>query len=179
MRALMAAVLIGGAFGSASAEVKSIEDEVMTVEMEVEVLVSAESVVAHLSFDTDRPLTLPLLDRGGGVFGITTELEPNNYMVVFEVLGANAERSEPVSLTWLGADLIPDSGSGAPPEEDDDSLSSESSRYLWLAVALGAASLSALAFWVLGGRDDEDAEDEDHRGDEAKMAEPGVESDEG
>jgi hypothetical protein len=32
---------------------------------------------------------------------------------------------------------------------------------------------------VLGGRDDEDAEDEDHRGDEAKMAEPGVESDEG
>jgi hypothetical protein len=27
---------------------------------------------------------------------------------------------------------------------------------LWLAVALGAASLSVLAFWVLSGRDDDD-----------------------
>jgi hypothetical protein len=32
-------------------------------------------------------------------------------------------------------------------------------RWLWLGIALAAASLSALAFWVLGERDRPDHED--------------------
>jgi hypothetical protein len=45
-------------------------------------------------------------------------------------------------------------------------MSPASTRWLWLSVALGAASLSALAFWVLGVRDDdadrgEDSSDEE------------------
>jgi hypothetical protein len=146
---LVAAVLIGGAFGSASATVVSTSEEVMVVEIEVDVVESAESVVAHLVFQEEEPLTLPLLDRGGGTFGIRTELEPKNYAVVFEIVGG--ESSPPVLLSQLGADLGPESG---PTTTVDDGLSDESQGLLWLAIALGAASLSALAFWVLGGRDD-------------------------
>jgi hypothetical protein len=154
MRWIAAAVILGGAFGTATATVESVESEVMVVELEVEVMGAAETVVAHLSFDNEPVLTLPLLDRGDGLFGIRTELEPKNYVVIFEVVGE--ESSDPVSLTQMGADLGPESGSSAATDPDDEEMDEETRRWLWLAVALGAGSLSVLAFWVLGGRDSED-----------------------
>jgi hypothetical protein len=157
MRALLAAVVLGGVFGSASATVESIDDSVMVVSIEVEVSGVEETVVAHLTFDNDRPLTLPLLNRGDGTFGLRTELEPKNYFVVFETLGENGEESDPVSLVQLGAVLRPESG-GTTTTLGDDELSDESQRLMWLAIALGAASLSLLAFWVLGSRDEDDEE---------------------
>ena len=153
MKTILAAVILSGVFGSASATVVEIDDEVMTVEIEVEVMNPGDSVVAHLAFEEEQVLTLPLLDRGEGVFGITTELEPKNYVVIFEVVGE--EPSEPATLTQLGAELGPESGS--PTTTDPDQLSQESQRMLWLAVALGAASLSVLAFWVLGGKGKEES----------------------
>jgi hypothetical protein len=165
VKTLLAAVLLGGAFGSAAATVEEIDDDVMVVTIEVEVSGSADAVVAHLTFDNDQPLTLPLLDRGDGLFGLRTELEPKNYFVVFEVIGGDNESSDPVSLTELGADLGRELGGTTTTLEDDD-LSNESQRMLWLAVALAAGSLSLLAFWVLGGRDKERAADTgDERGD--------------
>lgn len=162
LRLLLAAVALGGMFGSASATVESIESDVMVVEIQVEVVRSADSVVAHLNFDNEPVLTLPLLDRGGGVFGIRTELEPKNYIVVFEAVGEEIESTEPVSLTELGVDLGPAAASATTVPASDE-LSNESRQMLWLAVALGAASLSALAFWVLGGRDDDsEGSDEPH-----------------
>lgn len=155
MRALLAAVVLGGAFGSASATVESIQGDVMVVELTVEVRESAESVVAHLSFQGQPELTLPLLDRGGGIFGLRTELDPKNYFLVFETVGSDGQKSEPVSLTDLGAELGPDRSTTT--TEADDGLSEESQRMLWLAIALGATSLSLLAFWTLGGRDDAEA----------------------
>lgn len=164
MIALIASVVIGGVFGNATASVESNDGEVMVVEIEVELTGSAEAVVAHLAFDDDPDLTIPLLDRGEGVFGIRTELEPKNYVVVFESLGEGGESSEPVTLSEMGADLGPEP-SQSDEEAEDESLSSESSQLLWLAIALGAASLSVLAFWVLGGRDEKEqvvvVEDED------------------
>ncbi|MEE9178571.1 MAG: hypothetical protein V3U46_09090 [Acidimicrobiia bacterium] len=151
--ALVVAVELGGAFGSASATVESLEDTVMLVDIEVEVRVSAQAVVAHLGFEDDPTLTLPLLDRGDGVFGIRTELETKNYIVVFDAVGAEDGLSQPVSLVELGADLSPDVPGVPPTTEGDDGLSSGARQLGWLALALGAASLSALAFWVLGGRD--------------------------
>jgi hypothetical protein len=153
VRALIAAVVLGGVFGSATATVDSMGDDVMVVDLAVEVIGSADTVVAHLEFDGDAPLTLPLLDRGDGTFGITTELEPKNYVVVFEVIGE--EPSPPFLLTQMGVDLGPGSAAATTTEPDDGGLSAQSKSSLWLAVALGAASLSALAFWVLGGRDRE------------------------
>lgn len=153
VKGLLAAVILGGVFGSASATVESMDDDVMVIDLQVEVMEAPGSVVAHLTFDNTEALTLPLLDRGDGAFGIRTELEPKNYVVVFEAVGE--ESSDPVSLTQLGADLLPESGP-ATTDPDDDGLSDESQRSLWLAVALGAASLSLLAFWVLGGRGKEE-----------------------
>jgi hypothetical protein len=149
---LLAAVVIGGAFGSATATVESLDGDVMVVSIEVEVGVASDSVVAHLSFEDDPVLTLPLLDRGDGKFGLRTELEPKNYFVVFELVDVDEQPSDAVSLTELGADLGPDPASPTTTLAEDE-LSPESRQLLWLAVALAAASLSLLAFWVLGSRD--------------------------
>ncbi len=152
VRALIAAVVLGGVFGSANATIVSIDDEVMVVDFRVEVVASAESVVAHLSFDNEPELTLPMLEREPGIFGLQTELELKNYVVVFETLGEEGERSEPVTLAQMGA-VLPRAEGGTATTVDDEGLSEESESLLWLAVALGAASLSLIAFWALGGRE--------------------------
>ncbi len=159
MNVLLAALILGGVFGSASATVESIDSGVMVLDLSVEVIGGADTVVAHLIFEDEELFTLPMIDRGDGVFGIRTELEPRNYAVIFEVVGE--EPSGAVLLTQLGADLGPESGESS--GEDDEGLSAESQSLLWLAIALGAASLSVLAFWVLGGRDRKD--DEEGEGD--------------
>ncbi len=151
VRGLLAAVILGGIFGSASATVESVTADGMMVEIEVEVSGAPETVVAHMSFEEDR-FTVPLLDRGDSVFGLRTELERKNYMVVFEVVDEDGRSSEPVSLQDMGADLSLAGGETTTTTESEEGLSQESQRLLWLAVALGAASLSLLAFWVLGDR---------------------------
>lgn len=149
MRALIAALILGGVFGTASASVESIEGGTMLLDLSVEVQTSADSVVAHLIFDDEPVDTLPLLDRGDGTYGIRTELETKNYVVEFEVIGDESAKSGPVTLAQLGADLGPDA-EVTTTSAGDQGLSRESKQLLWLGVALGAASLSALAFWVLG-----------------------------
>lgn len=160
---LIAAVEIGGAFGSATAEVESIDSESMIVDLRLEVRTSAEAVIAHLTFEDDPPSAIPLLDRGNGVFGITTELEAKNYIVVFEVIGPSPATSDPISLMRMGADLtsptVGDDSPGSPTTVPDEGLSAQTRRLGWLAVALTAGSLSALAIWVLGGSDEKDTSD--------------------
>ncbi len=161
---VLAAVQLGGGFGEASADVDELTEQSMIVDIQVQVAVSSDAVVAHLSFDDDQTITIPLLDRGGGHFGVRTELEPKNYLVIFEAVGAPGELSESVSLVELGADL--DSPVVATTRvrvegEDDEGLTPETRRLGWLALALAAASLSVLAFWALGDRDDDDEEPAD------------------
>ena len=160
VKAVIAALVLGGAFGTASASVDSISDESMILTLEVEVVVSAESVVAHLAFDDDPQVALPLLHRGGGLYGITTELPPKNYAVVFEAIGSGEELSKPALISDLGADFggndVP-TPSTEPPE--DEGLSPETERLGWLALALAAASLAVLAIWVITGRDDDESEE--------------------
>lgn len=148
---LLAAIELGGVFGAATATVDAIDSQSMTVEISVEVTISAHAVVAHLSLPGGQPQVVSLLDRGGGVFGIRTELQPNNYIVVFEVLGDPGALSEPKTLIDLGADL--NMGGDAHAPSDPHGLDPETRQYGWLALALAAASLSALAFWALGGAD--------------------------
>lgn len=158
--ALVAAVQLGGAFGDATAEVDELNEQSMIISIEVEVGVSASAVVAHLTFEDDPTVTIPLLDRGEGRFGTRTELEPKNYIVVFEAVAAPGELSEPVSLTELGADLDQPFVATTASAGEEEGLSSDTQRLGWLALALGAASLSALAFWALGDRDEDKAEEE-------------------
>lgn len=150
--ALLASVNLGGGFGNASAEVVSITDESMEIEVRVEVQSTADAVVVHFVLSDEDPVTLPLVSRGNGVFGITTELKPANYQVLFETLGDPSVQSQPVSLTDLGADISnPDDQVTSTTE---GGFSSVTRGWGWLAMAFGAASLAALAFWALGGKDE-------------------------
>jgi len=151
---LVAAVQLGGAFGSASAELLQRDPVAITIDLEVEVLVSVEAIVAHVRFDNQPELTLPLLDRGDGIFGVTTQLAPRNYVVVFEAVGPNGGLSDPVTLHELGVDLVGRSSS-SDTDEAEEGLTEATQRVGWLAAAFAAASLSALAMWVLGGPDEE------------------------
>lgn len=157
--ALLAAVQLGGAFGEASASVVEIDDRSMIIELSVEVKVGAQAVVAHLSHGDAAARPHPLLDRGGGVFGIRTELEPRNYVVVFEAVGSGMPLSEPKTLAELGAELA--RVVGTPTTAGDSPISRETRRLGWLVIALTAASLSALAFWALGGTDEPAGDDEE------------------
>ena len=161
-------VELGGAFGAASAEVVSIDDESMTIEIEVGVEGDVDAVVAHLALTGEPTLTLPLLDRGSGTYGTTTEVRPADYQVVFEALGEVSSQSQAVALTDLGV-VLDDESTGT---TNDEGLSSDTTGWGWLAVAFGAASLAALAFWVLGGRDegDEDGVADEDEGDDAEVA---------
>jgi hypothetical protein len=134
--------------------------------MHVEVDESADTVVAHLSLPGEETDTIPLLPRDDGAYGVTTEIKAADYLVVFEAIGESAAQSDPVTLSDLGVDLGSDASS---PTTEPDEQSPATRRWLWLGVALGAASLSALAFWVLGGREQKDA---DHDQDQTPPEEP-------
>jgi len=148
------AVELGASFGAASATVVSTTQQSMIVELHVEVGVSADSVVVHLALPDEDTVTIPMVPRDDGTYGVTTEVKPADYQVVFEALGDPGAQSDPVSLTELGVDLTADSDSAGTTESEGQSSGTQ--RWLWLGVALGAASLSVLAFWVLGGRDEAD-----------------------
>lgn len=158
---LLAAVELGGPFGTAEATVKDLGEETMRIDIEVQVMGSVDSVVAHLTFGGQTVGVIPLLHRGDGRYGVETDLEPLNYQVVFEAVGRNGGISEPISLARMGADLLPPLDTTT--TTADEGLSPGTQRMGWLALALGAASLSALAVWVLGGseRDSEGADEEE------------------
>lgn len=149
---VLLAVELGAGFGAASAELVSTTSNAIQVDLRVEVTQSAEAVIAHLLAEGESPLALPLLQREPGIFGIRTEVEAINYRVVFELFGPEPARSEPVSLMELGVEFS-DDGPESPTTTDPEELPEDVSRWLWLAIAFGAASLSALAFWALGGED--------------------------
>jgi hypothetical protein len=164
---LLFAVELGGGFGTAAATVVSTTPQSMIVELHVVVEVDAVSVVAHFALPDEEQVTIPLLAREDGTYGVRTELKPANYQVVFEAVGDDPALSDPVSLIDLGADI----GETADPagDDDDDGLSPATQSWLWLGVALGAASLSALAFWVLGGREKGDADEDREEGEPAPV----------
>ncbi|MCI0425090.1 MAG: hypothetical protein L0Z49_00245 [Actinobacteria bacterium] len=153
---LVAAVEIGGGFGAATASTVTLGSTTMVVDIEVEVARTTETVVAHLSIE-DEALVIPLLHRGDGIYGVRTEVPRKDHVVVFEILGPNGELSTPITLTQLGADLAvaPDRA----PEEEG--LDESTTRWGWLGLALGAASLSVLAIWVLVGREENGPEAEE------------------
>ncbi len=162
--AILLAVELGAGFGNAAATVESMGEESMVIELRVEVDGLPDSVVAHLALPDEDTITIPMVVREDGVYGVTTEVKPANYVVVFEVIGDPGAESGPVSLGELGVDFA----SSAPITEPEDgtAISASTGQWLWLGVALGAASLSALAFWVLGGRDERVTDDPERDGTE-------------
>lgn len=159
--AILFAIELGAGFGTATATAESMGEESMVVDLRVEVDGAPDSVVAHLALPDEDTITIPLVVREEGIYGVTTEVKPANYMVVFEVIGDPGVESDPVTLGELGVDFSSSAGTTEPEEEP---ISASTRQWLWLGTALGAASLSALAFWVLGGRDEPAVEDEADQG---------------
>jgi hypothetical protein len=170
------AVEVGSGFATASASAVTMTDQSMVVDIRVEVETSADSVVVHLALQDEETITLPMLERDDGAYGVTTEVKPANYIVMFEAIGDPGAESDQVSLADLGVDLSSTSGTTTTTESEE--LSAGTQQWLWLGIALGAASLSALAFWVLGGRDRDEETDELEEGrytDPSEPAPPGEE----
>jgi hypothetical protein len=163
------AVEVGAGFGSASASVVSMTDQSMIVDVRVEVETTADSVVVHLALPDEETITLPMLERDDGAYGVTTEVKPANYIVMFEAIGDPGAESDQVSLIDLGVDL---SSASDTTTTESEELSAGTQQWLWLGVALGAASLSALAFWVLGGRDRDEETDEAEESQQTDHSEP-------
>ena len=174
---LLLAVQLGGGFGAASATVLASSGESININIEVEVEVSATAVVAHLVAPGEPQLTLPMLPRSSGVFGITTDLRRLDYQVVFEAIGETSVLSPRMSLTELGADLSVDQ-SGVTTTAPDEGFSKETIRWGWLGLGLAAAALSALAFWVLGDKDEEKEKEQDEEKEKDKDKEKDKEKDE-
>jgi hypothetical protein len=164
------AVEVGSGFGTASASAVTMTDQSMVVDIRVEVENSADSVVVHLALPDEETITLPMLERDDGAYGVTTEVKPANYIVMFEAIGDPGAESDQVSLSNLGVDLSSTSGTTTTTESEE--LSAGTQQWLWLGIALGAASLSALAFWVLGGRDRDEETDEPEEGPYTDPSEP-------
>lgn len=152
---MVLALELGTGFGAASAELISTTGNAMEIELRVEIRQSAEAVVAHLAFEDETPITFPLTQRESGVFGIRTEVTKVNYRVVFEIVGSGAARSDSYSLMELGL-VFPAGTTNSTTPDPSPGLSDATRGWGWLALALGAAALSLLAFWALGGKGEHD-----------------------
>ena len=148
-------VALGGSFGEASASAVPTGSTSMLVEIMVEVSTDVDVVVAHFSLPGDADVTVPLLDRGDGVFGLRTELRRGDYQVVFEIVGEDT--TPPMSLTSLGvASELADTGAVSPVTTQPDEISDDTRQRGWLALALAAGALATLAFWALGDRTEQE-----------------------
>jgi hypothetical protein len=147
----MTAVVLGGAFGEASASGRQVGAATIEVDLTVEAT-EVEAVVAHLIEPGAEQETVPLVDRGGGAFGIILELRKADYVVVFETFANGvSNQSQPLRLTELGLDpaligVLPFPTTTAP------EYSSDTRMWGWAGLALAALALVFLAWWALPDR---------------------------
>lgn len=158
---VVAAVSVGGVFGQAEATTVSRDANTMVVALTIEVPEDAQAVMLHMGLGGETRVLGMLPSQTPGLWAITTEVEPKNWQVAFEVLGPTSAMSQVMTLAFLGADIDPTPDPTTPDAGDDDA--SEARRWGFLGLAFGAASLSLLAFWVLGAKDDESSEVVDHQ----------------
>ncbi len=147
LAALVMSIQLGGGFGIAQAEATVVDSSTIEVAVTVEASAGTD-VVVHVVDPGGDQRTVAMIESAPGTYRTVFETRPLDLVAVFEDLATGAQ-SDPLRLSRLGvaAELV-----GAvpltPPESEPEDRS-----LLWLGAALGAASLSALAFWVLGGAD--------------------------
>ncbi len=143
---------IGTGFTGGSVEGTEIGNDMVRITVTVRAAPGG-SVAMHLVDPGGEQITVAMAEQSSGLYRAVTEIDPVDYVVVFEAITSPSFQSEPQRLTDLGLDralITPDQRFPAPPPttlpEDDPN------RWGWLGLGLGAASLSLLAFWVLWGK---------------------------
>lgn len=155
--ALMILFQAGGFFVDPAVEGR----ETSATRMEIDLSVSAApggSVVAHLIDPDGNQQTLALRERSSGRYGGIIEVGRVDLVVAFEALDGFGTQSEPARLTDIGLDrallgVLP----VAPATTTVPGMSASTRQWGWLALAMGALSLAALALWALPDRPAEDA----------------------
>ncbi|MGF1667197.1 MAG: hypothetical protein ACFCVC_13105 [Acidimicrobiia bacterium] len=144
---LMISIQVGGGFVAAQADATVLDSSTLEISITVEAAPGTD-VVVHMVDPGGDQRTVAMIESTPGVYRTVFETRPVDLVAVFEDLAAGTQ-SDPLRLSEIG--VAPELVGAAPPvptgpEPEDRSL-------LWLGGALAAASLSALAFWVLGGAD--------------------------
>jgi len=120
--------------------------------MEIDLSVSAPpggSVVAHLIEPGGRQQTFALRERSSGRYGGVFEVGRIDLVAVFEALDGAGIQSEPARLTDIGLDRALLGALPVAPPTTASGVSSQTRGWGWLGLAMGAASLAALALWAL------------------------------
>lgn len=150
--ALMIFFQVGGFFVEPAVEGR----ETSAVRMEIDVSVSAApggSVVAHLIDPGGNQQTVALRERSSGRYGGIIEVGRVDLVVVFEALDGLGTQSEPARLTDIGLDrALLGALPVAPTATTVPGVSASTRQWGWLALAMAALSLAALALWALPDR---------------------------
>lgn len=171
-------VALGGGFGNAAASATVNNDGTLDVQLQVEVV--ADTVVAHVIEPGGSQETISLVRRADGTFGGTVTTPRANRVVVFEALvGDESTSARPVTLLDLG---VPGSLIGV---DGPDLLTREPgseaimfnlgrSETIWMAVALLAVALALVAWWAAGPRSRSSAalDDKQNNDDQAEAVDP-------
>lgn len=146
LMAMFLAVQVGAGFGIASADGEAVGSTALSVAVTVEADPGAQVVLHGLDPGGDQR-TVAMIEAAPGTYRTVFETRPVDLVIVFENLDTGLQ-SEPHRLSELG---VPGELVGAVPLPPREPEAPEDRSLLWLGVALALASLSALAFWVLGG----------------------------
>lgn len=147
---------VGGSFVGPTVEGR----ETSATTMEIDISVSGApggSVVAHVIEPGGRQETFALRERSSGRYGGIFEVGRVDLVVVFEALDGTGSQSEPFRLTDIGLDRALLGALPVAPTTTTSGVSSETRGWGWLALAMTAAALAALALWALPDRVDAEA----------------------
>lgn len=176
--ALLAAVVLGGDFGVASAGGEPAVGNRILVTFEVEVLTSADVVVAHLIRPGQDQETISLAGDDSGIFRGAATVPKVDIVVVFEAVRGpgNSSLSTPATLTELGLDPVLLGDLEAPIEQSTVSEPAPGIGIpLIIAIVSGVLSLALIVWWVWSGGGQEDMAPQSPPSDEAPVSvEPGV-----
>lgn len=151
---LLAAVVLGGDFGVATASGQPAVGNRILVTLEVEVLTSADAVVAHLIQPGQDQETIALASDESGVYRGAATVPKADIVVVFEAVRGpgNSSLSTPAFLTELGLDraLLGDLAIGI-----EESVAADPTPGIGLPLAIaivsGVLSVVLIVWWVWSG----------------------------
>lgn len=152
--ALVAAVVLGGDFGVASATGEPAVGNRILVDLEVEVLTTADVVVAHLIQPGQDQETISLSGGSDGIFRGAATVPKVDIVVVFEAVRGpgDSSLSTPATLTELGLDRVLLGDLTPPIEESVASPPGPSVGVpLLIAIVSGVLSLALIIWWVWSG----------------------------